>query len=318
MELTLERVINHVDLRSRHIYSVSLGIRRSAGVSRRKMQSTSKEMNPPNDEYQKMGRAALMKMRVERVLEEPDWNFRYNGYRVLLGDHRVLTFTTGCPIMATKWLKEILKTVNTKSRELIVGISVNEAREGWGLWHEKMVQICTGSHCLIFRLPPKEEIPYGSSRYGTRITPALKMMEQLLGTRKVSVVTNSTSTSSGILEMQGSLKFLSEDYGVLISNPVQVVSGTKLGQKAKEIGIREEWPIAASKAPWYEDMGCWGHYWPPRAVPVPVPVQFTDDMLTDDKVLFCALKTYLCFLIGNDNLHPIKPHHSPSTTKKKN
>ncbi|KAM7504937.1 hypothetical protein LguiB_003841 [Lonicera macranthoides] len=288
-----------------------------AFVSRRKVLFASKEMrtdystnDPAGDEpYQKMVRPTSMEMRVER-LEGSDSKYNYNGYSVVLGEHRVLTLSSGCSIMVTKWLRKVLKTANTKSGKLVVGISLDEPRERWRS-KEKMMQICAGSHCLIIRLPAKEELPYGWC--GNRITPALNMLKEFFGNRKVFAVVaaddeasgggSSSSGGGGTKKMQLVVKDLNEEYDIKICNPVQVVSAAKLAEKAKEIGIGEKyWPISASKAPWYEDRWYYNNSLG-RWAPVPWPIQFTDDeLLTDNKVLFSALKTYLCFSIANDNL----------------
>lgn len=246
-----------------------------------------------------------MEVRVDR-LDQPDWKYNYNGYSVKIGgdhDHRVLTLTTGCPMTLMKWLKQVLKTVNTKYGVLTVGMSVDEPKDAWE--KEKMVQICTGSHCFIFILPPKEELARQGG-YGFRMAPALQMLRKFFASPKVFAVAPADGTKMGSL-----LKVLNEEYEIVVSNPVEVVGAATLAQKAKEIGIREYWPTiaaAASNGPWYEE---WG---------VPLPVNFGDgDMFTDQKVMYCAFKTYLCFLIANDNLdHQFKPHPSPASTSAPN
>ena len=94
----------------------------------------------------------------------------------------------------------------------------------------------------------------------------------------------------------GSIKALNEEYGIVVSNPVEVVNDEKFAQKANEIGIYY-WPPNGVNAPWYEN-------W--RSVE-----------LTDKKVMYCTLKSYLCFWIGNEYLDRIKPQCFPSTFAKK-
>lgn len=78
----------------------------------------------------------------------------------------------------TSWLKDVFKTVNTKHNKLIVGISFDESKDR--RW-EKVIQICTGSHCLILMLPQKDMVAY-------QFTSVLKAMKELFASADVFTV----------------------------------------------------------------------------------------------------------------------------------
>ncbi|KAL3573140.1 hypothetical protein D5086_027044 [Populus alba] len=108
-----------------------------------------------------------MEITVEMIKESlKDPYCHYNGYNVHVENHRILTVISGCDLTVSKWIKHVSKTNNdsassSSKKSLIVGVSTDKqcisgskSSENYSPYN--ILQLCVGSHCLIYHLPHPE------------------------------------------------------------------------------------------------------------------------------------------------------------------
>ncbi|MCD7460225.1 hypothetical protein HAX54_043113 [Datura stramonium] len=224
--------------------------------------------------------------KVDPEKEYNDTKWIYDPYNVYVDEHRILSIVSGCYKTTTKWFKELQKTAsNNKHGCIHVAICVERDPEmiqyHWNQPNREetpynLLKVCTGSHCLLYRLP----FPHDH--------PIPKAMKAFFTDPRVMTVG---------MNMRAVMMRLEADHGIKFANPVDInnlaVKGMQrddldlgrydLNRLAKTV-LGKHWDVIrpVGPLPWFPPGG---HWW--------------RDKFNPEKVEYATVDTYLCFMISS-------------------
>ncbi|THG06917.1 uncharacterized protein LOC114286796 [Camellia sinensis] len=240
-----------------------------------------------------------------------DLHYYYDAYTVFVGEHRILTISTANYITTTRWIKEVQKTYRHKHGPLIVGVcvdrqSLNFTSNGLEDSPYDLLQLCIGSHCLIYRF---------SDPYCYRIP---KSLQEFFDDRRVIAVG---------MDMVSVAKKLERNHEIKVANPMDLNSMAVKGLRRDDLdllhyGLNRLARVVLGKhvyvfrpcrykVEWFQKYDGGNYNW-------------YNPHLSHEKVKFATSEPYLCYLIGSKLLGMMNCSSSASSssskkkTKKKN
>lgn len=243
-----------------------------------------------------------------------DTEWIYDPYRVYVDEHRILSIVTNNYNTVNKWFKEVQKTTsNSKHGFIFVTICVERDPERSGYHWEipncedfpyDLLQVCTGSHCLLYRLP------YPNIYDDYRIPKAMKAF---FADPRVMVIG---------MKMRAIMKRLGADFDIKFANPADINILAEIGMKGHDLDLRHcdlnrlsmtvlgnHWDVIRPEKPivWFPHRACWWR-----------------DELNTEKVKYATVDPYLCFMVSSkildgmdDTWYPTPFQNFLDTSKKK-
>uniref|UniRef100_M1A2Q8 3-5 exonuclease n=1 Tax=Solanum tuberosum TaxID=4113 RepID=M1A2Q8_SOLTU len=226
--------------------------------------------------------------RREKELKYSESRWIYDPYNVYVDEHRILTVVTGNYKTVAKWIKEVQNTApNSKHGFIFVTICVERDPDMSGNhWEIKdgedypydLLQVCTGSHCLLYRLPfPKYDDD-----------PIPKAMKDFFADPRVMVIG---------MKMRRIMNRLDADFDIKFANPVDINILAELGLQRHDLDLRHYDLNRLS-------MTVLGKYWdvirPEKPIAwFPQEARWWRDPMNPEKIKYATVDPYLCFMVSS-------------------
>ncbi|MED6168592.1 hypothetical protein PIB30_012859, partial [Stylosanthes scabra] len=243
-------------------------------------------------------------------VENYDLTYRHLPYTVYVNDHRILNVYTTSPLTLSRWLTDLLKST-PKNNPVLVGVtaehqSTEYTKRGVKDHPYDYISLCVGSHCLIYPLPEPDDYNYAKRNP--------KPLRDFFANPRVIAVGMEIEKMKTKLEKHHQIELKKA-----MDLRAMAVEGLKeegekldlrrydLDKLAKTVlGKHVDVVRPEKKVEWYDET----YYW----------YNSMYSEMTEEKVMFITIDTYLCYLIGlelNDLIHGNGSDKSQDSCKSK-